>query len=290
MCIISAIPHSSNPAHLVVMQSDPKVSFVTVCYKTPHLVRLLLRGIEEANLAFPFEYFLIDNGGDGTADMVRERFPWVHVIDPGENVGFAKGNNLAFREAKGEYVMLVNPDLTVFPSEMERFLEHADAHKDVGVFGPRLENPNGSRQETCTRFPRPLIPAYNRTFLGRTPWGKRALHDFLMRDTTHDDPRDVESIYGAAILLRRTMLEQIGFLDERFFMYYEDVDFCRRAWKNGWRVSYVPNARFVHYHQRESAIRYPWELFTNRLVRIHIASGVRYFLKYRGESLPRISL
>ncbi len=270
------------------MSSTPKVSFVTVCYKTPHLVRLLLRGIEAANFSFPFEYFLVDNGGDGTADMVRERFPWVRVIDPGENVGFAKGNNLAFREAKGEYVMLVNPDLTIFPGEMERLLEHADRRSDVGVFGPRLENPDGSRQETCTRYPRPFIPIYNRTFLGRTPWGKRALHAFLMRDVPHDEPHDVESIYGAAILFRRAALESIGYLDERFFMYYEDVDFCRRAWKNGWCVSYVPHVRFTHYHQRESMIRYPWEVFTNRLVRIHIASGVRYFLKYRGEALPQI--
>jgi N-acetylglucosaminyl-diphospho-decaprenol L-rhamnosyltransferase len=85
---------------------------------------------------------------------------------------------------------------------------------------------------------------------------------------------------------RGDVIHQIGAFDELFFMYYEDVDLCRRAWMHGWRVSYVPSARFVHYHQRQSHIRAPWEIFTNRAARIHIASGVRYFLKYRGIPLP----
>jgi GT2 family glycosyltransferase len=265
---------------------SPKVSFVTVCYKTPDLVRLLLRGIEEAKLDFPYEYFLVDNGGDGTAQMVRERFPWVRVIEAGENTGFAKGNNLAFREAKGEYVMLINPDLVIFPGQMERLLAVADARPDVGVFGPRVESPNGARQRTCTRFPTVLTPAYKRTLLGRTLWGKRTLAQYDMEDVDHDSLHEAGTIYGAATLVRREVLDRIGHLDERFFMYYEDVDFCRRAWKAGWRVVYVPEARFVHYHRRESMVTAPWQLFTNRLVRIHIASGVRYFLKYRGEPIP----
>jgi N-acetylglucosaminyl-diphospho-decaprenol L-rhamnosyltransferase len=269
------------------LHMPPKVSFVTVCYKTPDLVRLLLRGVERAGFSFPFEYFLVDNGRDGTADMVRERYPWVRIIEPDENVGFARGNNLALGQAAGEYAMLVNPDLAVFAGEMEKLLAYADANPDAGVFGPLLENPNGSRQETCTRFPTLLTPAYKRTFLGRTQCGKRALARYDMEDVSHDEPHDAAAVYGAAILIRRVMLERIGFLDQRFFMYYEDVDFCRRAWKEGWRVLYAPVARFVHYHQRESMITSPAEILTNRLTRIHIASGIRYFLKYRGEALPR---
>lgn len=257
-----------------------KVSFITVCYKTPNLVRLLLRGIEEAAFPFPFEYILVDNGGDGTARMVRERFPWVTVIEPGENLGFAKANNLAIAQAKGEYVMLTNPDLTVFPGEMEKLIAHADALPESGVFAPWIENPNGMRQENCVRFPNLLIPVYQRTLLGRSPWGKRTLHRYHMRDVDHTSVHHPDSVYGAAMLIRRKVIEQIGGLDERFFMYYEDVDFCRRTWGAGWKVTFVPHARFVHYHQRESLLRAPWELVTNRLVRIHIASALKYFLKY----------
>ncbi len=262
--------------------ASPKVSFVTVCYRTPDLIRLLLKGIEEARFEFPFEYFLVDNGRDGTARMVRERFPWVTVIEPESNVGFGKGNNLAFQMAQGEYVMLVNPDLTVFRGEMEKLLAFADAEPRAGIIGPLVENPNGTRQESCTRLPTPLIPAYSRTFLGRTPFGRKALDRFLMRDLSHDAPHDVEAVYGAAMLVRRPVLDQVGHFDERFFMYYEDVDLCRRAKSAGWNVCYAPVARFAHYHQRESRIRAPWELLTNRLAREHIASGVKYFLKYRG--------
>lgn len=259
----------------------PKVSFVTVCYRTPHLIRILLKGIEDAQFAFPFEYFLVDNGDDGTAKMVRERFPWVTVIEPGSNVGFGGGNNMAFRAATGEYVMLVNPDLTIFPGEMEKLLEFADATPNAGVIGPLVVNPNGTRQESCTRLPTPLMPLYRRTVLGRTPFGKRALDQYLMRDVPHHKTHETDAVYGAAMLIRKPVLDEVGHFDERFFMYYEDVDLCRRIQTAGWRVLYAPVARFAHYHQRESRIRAPWEVFTNRMARVHIASGVKYFLKYR---------
>jgi hypothetical protein len=269
------------------MSESPKVSFITAAYKTPHLIRLLLKGVEAAKFAFPFEYILVDNGCDGTAAMVRERFPWVTVIEPGANLGFAKGNNLGIRAATGEYVMLTNPDLTIFPGEMEKLVAFADATPDAGLIGPRVEHPNGDRQATCTRFPRMTIPALRRTFLGKMPWGKRFIDSYLMDDVDHSVPHDADVLYGAAILARRRVLEEIGHFDERFFMYYEDVDLCRRAWAKGWRVVYAPVARFPHYHARESMIANPLELFTKPTTRYHIASSVRYHLKYRGVALPR---
>lgn len=263
-----------------------KVSFVTVAYKTPNLIRVLLRGVERAKFSFPFEYFLVDNGQDGTADMVRNLYPWVTVVDAGGNVGFGAGNNAAFRRATGEYVMLINPDLTVFPGEMEKLLAYADANQDIGIAGPKVENPNGTRQESCTRFPTPLMPLYSRTMLGSTSAGRDAMDRYHMRDVDHGDCHDTETVYGAAMLIRKKVLDDAGMFDERFFMYYEDVDLCRRAWMRGWRVCYAPVARFVHYHQRQSLIRAPWELLTNRIARVHIASGIRYFLKYRGMPHP----
>lgn len=266
-----------------------KASLITVCYQTPHLIRLLLRGLERAQLSFPCEYFLVDNGHDGTADMVRANFPWVQVISAPGNVGFAAGNNLAIREAKGEYIILVNPDLTVMPGEMEKLVSFADAHPEYGLIGPRLEHPNGERQATSTRFPSPFMPLYSRTLLGRAPWGQRALERYHQADYDHETVYETDALYGAAMLIRRSVFERIGLFDERFFMYYEDIDLCRRAWAAGFRVAYAPVACFIHYHQRQSVIRAPWEILTNRLARIHIASGVRYFLKYRNVPWPRRS-
>lgn len=263
-----------------------KVSFVTVCYKTPNLIRMLLRGVEKANFSFEYEYFLVDNGGDGTADMVRDLFPWVNVIEPGKNLGFAAANNLAFREAKGEYVMLINPDLTIFQGQMEALIEHIESHPEVGAAGPWLMNPSGARQETCTRFPTPMIPLYNRTVLGRLPWGRRAIDLYHMRDVDHDTHHEADTVYGAAMLIRKKVLDEIGYFDERFFMYYEDVDLCRRIWRAKWKIHFVPSAKFVHYHQRESMIRAPWQLLTNRLTRTHIKSAIRYFAKVAREQAP----
>lgn len=267
-----------------------KVTFITVCYKTPDLIRSLLKGVEEAGFSFPFEYYLVDNAaGDGTGEMVRERFPWVKVIDAPGNIGFGAGNNLALSRAQGEYVMLFNPDLTVFPGEMEKLVAFADAQKDAGIIGPRLLNPNRTTQRVFHRFHSYLIPIYRRTFLGKTSWGRKALDGFLMRDADELAVQDVDGIIGAALLIRRKAMETFGFFDERFFMYFEDVDLCRRAWESGWRVCYAPVATFVHYHQRESDPKHWWQVVTNRTSRIHVASALKYFSKYRGKALPHRS-
>lgn len=263
-----------------------KVSFITVAYNTPDHIRVLLRGFEEARMSFPFEYILVDNGSDGTGESVQKRFPWAHVLFPHKNLGFAKGNNLAVREASGEYIMLLNPDLTIFPGEMEKLIAYADAHPDVGVFGPLIEMPNGMRQATCTRLPTPFIPLFARTPFGKLSFGKRTLDRYHMKDIDHSVVHPADTVYGAAMLIRRSVFEKIGGFDERFFMYYEDVDFCRRVWESGSRVEFVPFARFVHYHRKESALRAPWQIFTNKLTRIHIASGVKYFWKHRWNFFP----
>lgn len=262
-----------------------KVTFVTVCYRTPHLIRNLLKGVEAARFPFPYEYIVVDNGGD-TADMVRETFPWATVISGQGNVGFGAGNNLAIRQAKGEYVMLVNPDLTIFPGEMEKLLAFAESRPDTGIVGPRLLNPNKTVQRTYHRFPHPLIPVYRRTFLGATARGQKAIDWYFMADADASAPLHVDGLFGAAMLIRKRALDEVGHFDERFFMYFEDVDLCRRSWEKGWKVCYAPVAEFVHYHQRESDVKYPWQALMNRTSRAHIASAVQYFLKYRGKPLP----
>jgi GT2 family glycosyltransferase len=265
-----------------------KMTFVTVCFKTPGLIRQLLKGFEAADMPFSFEYFLVDNApGDGTGSMVRERFPWVTVIDSPGNVGFGAGNNLALRRASGEYVMLVNPDLTIFSGEIEKLLAFAESHPDIGFIGPKLLNPDRSLQRSFHRFPNAFIPLYRRTALGRTSWGIREVDRYLMLDADAEKVQEVDGLFGAAIMMRKKALEDIGDFDERFFMYFEDIDLCRRAWERGWKVCYAPVAEFVHYHQRESEVKHAWHLLTNRTARTHIQSGVKYFLKYRGKPHPR---
>lgn len=267
--------------------SAPLVSFVTVNYKTPHFIRHLLQGIQDAQLGFSYEYFVVDNDSkDGTVEMVQERFPWATVIASPKNVGFGAGNNLAFQQAKGKYIVLMNPDLTVFPGELETWIEWMEKHPDVGISGPRIVNPDWSDQDSCYRFPTLFIPLYRRTFLGKL--AKKTVDAYLMKDMDRTREQDVDWVLGASLCVRREDLDKIGRFDERFFMYFEDADLCRRMWMSGKRVTYTPVAKLVHYHQRQSKTKFALQAVLNPVARIHIASGVKYFLKYFRQSNPRL--
>jgi len=279
---------NKRPFRIAGKDEKPRVSFITVNHGTPHFIRSLLQGVETIRPDFDFEYLVVDNAsGDGTPEMVREQFPWATVIASPENLGFGGGNNLGLKAARGEYIFLCNPDLVLLEGELESWLYWMDAHPDVGISCPRVINPDGSDQHATYRFPKALTPLYRRSFVGRLPFARRELNRYLMEDMDRDVEQDVDWVFGAAMLIRRELLERIGLFDERFFMYFEDADLCRRVWESGSRVCYTPVARVIHYHKRESRTRYPWQAFTNRLTRIHWNSGMKYFLKHRGKAHPR---
>ncbi len=269
--------------------NPPLVSFVTVNFRMREYIRHSISGIEQAHLAFPFEYLLVDNAsGDGIVDFVRERFPWATPIAAPLNQGFGAGNNIGIRRARGKYIMLLNPDTTIFPGELEKWIAWMEQHPDVGISGPRIVNPDGTDQDSCYRLPEWLMPIFRRTWLGRTPWGKRASMRYVMKEMDRTQAQDVDWVLGAAMLIRHEVIDQIGDFDPRFFMYLEDADLCRRAWMQGWRVCYTPAGRIVHYHRRQSVTRNVFSALTHKLTRIHIASGVKYFLKYYGQPNPRV--
>lgn len=268
----------------------PKVSFVTVNYRSAHLIRHLLQSVQDAALGFDYEYFIVDcDGTDGLQEMVTEKYPWVTYIKAGGNLGFGRGNNLALKQATGEYAALINPDVLLFPNELERWVEWMDTTEDVAISGPRTTNPDGTEQENCYAFPSIMVPIYRRTFLGSLPWAKRTLEQYLLKSMDREQVQHVDWVMGSAMLIRRHVYDALNGFDDRFFMYFEDTDLCRRAWEAGHRVAYYPGARLVHYHKRESRLRSPLDLVTNRVVREHIKSAVYYFFKHRGKASPRVS-
>lgn len=269
------------------VSEQPKVTFITVNFRMREHIRNLLKGLEDAAVRFPYEYYMVDcSPEDGTTVMVNELYPWVKTIDPKANLGFGRGNNVAIKAAKGEYIMLTNPDLVIFPDQLEKLIDWMDAHPDVGIAAPRVLNPDGTDQETCCRFHTIGIPLYRRTVLGKLPWAKKAVDRFVMKDMDRTKEQPIDWAQGSALCIRRELLETIGAFDEGFFMYFEDTDLCRRAWQAGSRVMYTPVAYVMHYHHRESRIKRPWEIFTNKTTRYHIKSAVRYFWKYRGQPRP----
>jgi hypothetical protein len=220
--------------------------------------------------------------------MIKTDFPEVIFIPSEKNLGYAGGNNLGLQKAKGKYLMILNPDILILTNEMERMIHYLDLHPEVGLLGPKLINPDGTLQYSCYRFPTFFTPFYRRTFLGKLPWFKDKVKKYLMMDWDHQENREVDWLLGGCFLVRKTAMERVGLMDERFFMYFDDVDFCRRFWEANFRVVYFAQAEVVHYHQRTSAEN--WWLFGlfSRVSREHIKSWLKYFAKYAGAKNPRL--
>lgn len=257
------------------------LSIVILNYRSRGLLRQCLKGLATARLAVSHEIIVVDNAsGDGTVSMLREDFPNVRAIASPVNSGFATGNNLGLLAARGQYALILNPDLVVLPGSIERLVAFLDAHPDTAVVAPRLLNPDGTVQASCYRFPDAWIPLLRRTPLGRLGFAQPHLRRYLMTDWSHTETQTVDWALGACLLVRFSAIERVGLFDERYFLYFEDVDWCRRFWEAGFAVYYLPEATLVHYHQRLSA-EYPGlRGVLSALTRVHILSGLLYFLKF----------
>ncbi len=257
------------------------LSILILNYQSKGLLKQCLRGIASAAISLSHEIIVIDNDShDGSAAMVAQEFPSVQLIASPVNGGYAAGNNLGLLAAQGSSVLLLNPDIAVYPGAIEKMVAFLDSHPDAAVVGPKLVNPDGSVQMSCYRFPDPLIPILRRTPLGRFGFARDRLRRYLMLDWDHRETRLVDWVLGACFLVRLSAIEHIGLLDERFFLYFEDVDWCRRFWEAGYTIYYYPEAQLTHYHQRLSAENPGLKGIFSATTRIHIFSGFQYFRKY----------
>ena len=262
--------------------SKMDLSIIILNYKSRELVRQCLAKIRELNLALAYEIIVVDNASsDGCLEMVEKNFPGVIAIQTGENQGYAAGNNLGIRAASGGYILILNPDIVVLPDSIEKMLRFMEEHPECGLCGPQLLNPDGTVQSSCRRFPSLLIPLCRRTALGKFPFARRKIQSYLMGDWDHKTTRTVDWMLGACLLARRSAMEQAGPLDERFFLYFEDVDWCRRFWQSGHKVYYLSDAKMIHYHRQLSADKKGLKSLASKTVRIHLASALKYFWKYR---------
>ncbi len=280
------------------------LSIIILNYKQKGLVKQCVKGIVTAQPQLSYEIIVVDNNsGDGTLEMVEKMFtpeveknnqqqtlpisktliiPPIKTIQAKINGGFAVGNNLGIAGAAGDYLMILNPDIAVVPGALEKMVGYMKGNPPVGIIGPKLINPDGSVQYSARRFPNFFTPLYRRTVVGKLPWAKRSVDQYLMKDSTHQTNQPVDWLFGACLLISRSVLDKIGLLDERFFMYFEDLDLCRRCWEAGYRVVYFVEVEMVHYHQRLSAERSGVLGIFSRGGRIHIVSAIKYFTKYLG--------
>lgn len=265
------------------------VSILIVHYNTPKLLRQTLKGIFAMKSEASFEVIVVDNNPNMRVDeMVRSEFPQVTLLISDRNTGFGNGMNVAMSRAVGRYLFVFNPDIAITDHALDELMKYMDAHADVGVVAPRLSNPDKSLQLSCYRFMGPSIVLYRRIpFLAKMPFAQKAVDAYLMKDWDHKETRDVDYVLGAAMFVRREAYEVVGGFDPKYFIYFEDQDWCRRFWKAGWRVVYHPKADFVHYHRRETAEGGLFSQLFNPLTHKQMKSAIYYYKKYRGEKHPR---
>lgn len=229
-------------------EDRPDLSVIIVNYNAKRLLHDSLSSIPPASEGIRVQVIVVDNDShDGSVDMVREEFKDVQVIANTRNRGFTQGNNQGFEIATGRHLLLLNNDTRVMPGAFTKAIGYLDAEPRIGVAGLQLLNEDGSLQLSCRRFPSFSQALFSRYSLLTTLFPRnRFSRAYLMTDIQRDAIQDVDWVSGACLFIRRELLDRIGPLDERFFMYSEDVDYCFRAWEAGYRVTYLPFAKVVH--------------------------------------------
>ncbi len=263
--------------------SKYQLSIVVVSWNVRDVLRDCLRSIEQTHDDIAVEVIVVDSAStDGSPAMVATEFPQVTLIAVTENVGFPRGNNMGIAKAHGRYILLLNPDTVLHENALTHMVTYLENHLDVGVVGAQLLNDDGSVQSSRRRFPTLTTAFFESTWLqAHAP--QRILHRYYALDMADDQTADVDWVMGACLMTRQEIAQTIGGLDEGYFMYSEELDWCRRIKMAGWRVVYLPTAQVTHYQGKSSE-----QVVAQRHIYFNRAK-LRYFRKYHGR-LPTLLL
>ena len=253
--------------------SNPDVSIIVVNWNTRELLRNCLASVYEQTTGISFSVIVADNAStDGSVEMIARDFRRVQLIANSENRGFAAANNQGIALAKGRYILLLNSDTIVLDHAIEKTMAFADAHPRTAVVGCRVLNSDGTLQNSCFMFPSGLNMLLSATYLYKLVPGSRLFGRERMTYWDRRDARDVDVVSGCFMFLRREAIEQVGVMDEAFFMYAEETDWCYRFKKEGWAVTFDPSATIIHLggaSSRQAA----------SAMRLQLSGSILYFLK-----------
>lgn len=251
------------------------LSIIIVNWNTRAYLRECLTSIPSGAAELSREVFVVDNASrDDSVEYVRRSFPGVRVIANSVNRGFAAANNQALREARGRYALLLNPDTRVHPGALKEMVSFMDRHPETGACGPLLFNEDGSVQHAARRFPTFAFALGGRTILGMCGLFQKSYNHVKMRGESFSRTMEVDQPSGAALMLRRSVLETVGLLDEGYFIFFEEVDLCHRIKAAGYRNYLVAEAHVTHYggrsrRQNRARVILPWAESLLRYFRVH---------------------
>ena len=224
------------------------VSIIVVAWNVKDLLRNCLESVFRETTGIRFEVIYVDNGSiDGSVEMVTEAFPQVRMIRNQTNEGFIRANNQGIHISTGRYVLLLNSDTIVLNNAVAKLTEFADTHPEAAVVGPRVLNPDWSLQRACFMFPSALNMLLSTTFLHRTFPASRFFGRERMTWWSFNEEREVETVCGCCSLVRKSAVDRVGMMDERYFVYGDDPDWCFRFNKAGWKNMFTPAAQIIHY-------------------------------------------
>lgn len=253
------------------------VSVVVVSYRCPDLLRRCLETVREGVAPHVAEVVVVDNHSqDGTVPMVRKLFRWVTLVASERNLGFAAGNNLGLTHTTAPYVVFLNPDTECMPGSLARLVEELRIHADLGMTAPRLLNSDGTLQRSIRALPTVPVSVLVLAKLYRLMRMLPAVRRYDRAAFDYEESQDVEQPMGACMVTRRSVLEQVGAFDERFWMWFEEVDLCKRILAAGWQIRYVADARVVHAMGASSV-----QLHNVLRQRRYAASLITYFAKHQ---------
>ena len=263
------------------MKEKPVLSIVIVSWNVREDLRECLQSLlrEEGSRleSGEIEIIVVDNAStDGTAEMVNLELPRVKLLVNSQNLGYTKANNIGINHSRGKYILLLNPDTIVHQGALQALIDCAESHPEAGIIGAKLLNPDGSVQRSARSFPDIGAGLFRNTFLGRLFPNNPFVRRYLLADFGYDEVREVDWVSGAAMLVRRDLIERIGGLDERFWAYCEDVDLCWRTWQAGYKVLFCPNAVITHKVGRSSDQR-----LVPSLIQHHKSMWLFYLKNYR---------
>lgn len=255
------------------------VSIILITWKMKNYLDVLLNSIAKYSDGFSYEIILIDNNSmDGSVEVVKEKYPNVILIENSENKGVAPARNQGLAIAKGRYNLILDVDMELTENTIKQLFDYMEIHPECGLTGSRLNDSEGNLQYTCKRFPSFFSLVARRlesvSFIGNS----NILKYHLMQEWDHKSLREVDYLIGACQFIRRTVVDKIGFYDDKIFYGPEDIDYCIRVWRSGWKVVYNPLTSIIHHEQRITK-----KSFFSKITFKHFIGIYYIFKKYNWE-------
>ena len=261
----------------------PDVSFSITNYNTKDLLGSCIDSVIKGVKGHSYEIIVVDDSSsDGSAAMIREKYPQIKVIENEINKGYVRSNNIGIKSSRGRYIMSLNSDTVVLAGSIDKIIQFMDKNPDAGAAGPKLLNSDGSIQLQARRgFPTPLNSFFYFSGLSRLFPKNRLMGGYLLTYLDDQAIAEVDSLCGAAMIVKRDIIDKVGLMDESYFMYGDDIDWCYRIKKAGWKVYYFPEAEIIHYGGRGGSRRQSYR----NIFEFHRAMAVFYRKHYAKKHL-----